>query len=703
MDAVPVSRERLRYLAIWLVTVALVAGVSIVTIPASYDGTASLSDFPVQERDDVRRALETLHLRPVHLAWYWIIVAAITNAIYLAMGWLLVRRGQPSGISAYVAVITMALGAASYPPDIADTYPGRPIAQAIILGLTLVAVSGFFVLPLIFPDGRFVPRWTLLVAVYIAASFALLWRNPGFLESTVFEVVSTLLLVAILLGAPIYRYRRVSTPEQRRQSRWVMFGFVIGLPAFFIGDAMMRNIDGSPMGMLFLFGFMMLIQVGFNAPFLAVGGGILFHRLFDIDVVLNRTLVWLIMTAGVIAAYIAIVLGIGGLLGSDRNLLLSLLATGLLAVAFQPARAKVQHTVDRLVFGERDDPYAVLSRIGRRIEETMSPGELLPQILHTMADALRLPYAALFLDQPTGPVLIASSGTSTASTERFPLMYQGQPIGTLEVANRTPGEAFGAGDRRLLLDLARQIGMAARAVSLANELQESRERIITSREEERRRLRRDIHDGLGARLAGLIMEAGNARRSLRQDPEDAETTLMELQEELRAAVVDVRRLVLGLRPPALDEIGLVSALQARLAHLEGGAGPEDVPFHVRFTAKEPLPALGAATEVAAFRIIEEAVANAVRHSRGTTVTVDIRTRDGWLVLTVTDDGAGFSPAPDTSGLGLQSMRERSEELGGRFVIGVGPNGRGTQIRAALPLPLRGDRQEHYGPDSRPDR
>lgn len=704
MRSLLLPRERLPHLSVWLLVIALVVGVNVVAIPTAYDANVKLADFPVQERDDIRRALDTLHLTPTSLAWYWIIVGAITNVMYVAIGWLLVRRGQPAGFSTYLAIVTVALGAASEPTGIKDIYPGRPVLQMLILGLTIVAVSGFFILPLVFPDGRFVPRWTALVAIYIAVSFVMLWDAPGFLDSPAVNVTSTVVLIAILLGAPIYRYRRVSTPEQRRQTRVVLLGFIIGLPAFFIGDAMMRNIDSTPRGIFFLFGFMILIQIGFNAPFLAVGMAILSHRLFDIDVILNRTLVWLTMTLAVVGAYIGFVLGIGSLLGSERNLLLSLLATGLVAVAFQPVRARVQRSVDRFVFGERDDPYAILSRLGHHIEDALSPSDLLPQIVRTTAESLRLPYAALFLDQPDGPMLVASSGVASTSTVRFPLTYQGTSLGTLEVANRSHGDVFTDADRKLLSDLARQIGIAARTVTLANELQQSRERIVISREEERRRLRRDIHDGLGAQLAALIMEAGNARRSIRKDPDEAERTLLEMQDELRAAVVDIRRLVLGLRPPALDEIGLVGALRSRLAHLNGAVDDGEPPLRIIFNVEELLPPLSAATEVAAFRIVEEAVTNAVRHSRGSSVTVDIGTQGAWLVLTVTDDGCGLSPSPDGTGLGLQSMRERAQELGGTRSIGPGPTDRGTQVRVTLPLQPRSDTpgQVKHGSDSHPD-
>jgi len=685
MRSLPTARNRLPHLAAWLLVVALVAGVSVNAAPVAYDNAVGLKDFTAAEGEAVRDALEAIHLAPVHLGWFWIVSVGLTNVVFVAMGWLLVRRAQPAGFATYLAIVMAAFGAASYPPDIPELYPGRPVLQAVILMLTVVAVSGYFILPLIFPDGRFVPRWTVLFALYVFSSFVFLWDQGGVFESTAYEIISTIVGVAIMLGAPVYRYRKVSTQEQRRQTRIVLLGFVIGLPCFFIGDAMMRNIDDSPMGIAFLFGFMILIQVGFNAPFVAVGVAILNHRLFDIDVILGRTLTWLAMTGAVIGAYVGIVLGVGSLLDTDDNLVLSLLATGLVAVAFQPVRGRVQRAVDRFVFGERDDPYAVLARLGHRIEDTLGAADLLPQIVRTTADALRLPYVALFLDRAGEPELVASAGHSTLSPLRLPLSYQGQPVGSLEVGQRAPGEAFSAADRRLLEDLARQIGIAAHTVSLAEELQRSREEIVASREEERRRLRRDLHDGLGAQLAALIMQAGAIKSQLRRDPVAAEQDLQELRDELKAAVVDVRRLVHGLRPPALDELGLAGTIRARLDRLQAGTYDIDGPgLEVRLDVREPLPHLPAAVEVAALHIVDEAVANVVRHARASRLSVSLVHHDDMLVVTIEDDGTGFRVERIVPGIGLQSMRERARELGGTWEMGQGdPNG-GCVVRVALP-------------------
>jgi signal transduction histidine kinase len=345
------------------------------------------------------------------------------------------------------------------------------------------------------------------------------------------------------------------------------------------------------------------------------------------------------------------------------------------------------------LFGDRDEPYAVLTRLGHHIEDTLSSADLLPQIVRTTAEALRLPYAALFLERADGPVLVASSGVATTSTLRLPLMYQGQSVGALEVATRTPGEVFGQSDRRLLEDLARQIGVAARTVSLATDLQQSRERIVTSREEERRRLRRDLHDGLGAQLAALIMQAGAARSLIRTDPDAADREIVVLREELRSAVADIRRLVLGLRPPALDELGLAGALQARLARFDrGGIDAESPGLKVEFKADAPLPLLSAAAEVAAYRIVEEAVTNVVKHAEASCVTVKLQLAGESLHISVIDDGVGITSKADSTGMGLQSIRERATELGGTCEVSPVPDGKGARVEVLLPVAPKREEQ-----------
>jgi signal transduction histidine kinase len=293
---------------------------------------------------------------------------------------------------------------------------------------------------------------------------------------------------------------------------------------------------------------------------LAVALAVLRYQLFDIDVVLNRALVYGGLTAAVVGVYVVIVGSLSTFLRTD-DALISLLATSVVAVLFQPLRERLQRGVNRLLYGERDEPYTVISRLAQRLEATLAPAAILPTIVDTVAGALRLPYAAIALDQPSGMALAAATGRPATDPVRVPLNDQGEPVGELLLAPRARGEHFSVADRRLIDDLARQASVAAHAVQLADEsrqlakdLQLSRERLVLAREEERRRLRRDLHDGLGPRLAALTLRVETARDALAHDPQ-ADALLSELANRTAEAVADVRRVVYALRPPSLDELG----------------------------------------------------------------------------------------------------------------------------------------------------
>jgi signal transduction histidine kinase len=330
------------------------------------------------------------------------------------------------------------------------------------------------------------------------------------------------------------------------------------------------------------------------------------------------------------------------------------------------------------MYGERDDPYAVISRLGKRLEAAIEPEAVLPTVVETIAQALKLPYAAILLKEGEGFRTAASYGSPRGEPETFTLVYQREEIGRLVLSPRAPGEAFSDADRGLLEDLARQAEVAVHAVRLTADLQRSRERLVATREEERRRLRRDLHDGLGAQLAGLNVQAGTIRRLISSDPGAADELVVELREELRGAIADIRRLVYDLRPPALDDLGLVEATR-RLAERYDS---KDAPLRVVVEAPENLPNLPAAVEVAVYRITQEALTNVARHARATTCVVRLAV-NGNVTFEIVDDGVGI-PAGRSAGVGLSSMHERAGELGGSCTVETLPEG-GTRVLARLPL------------------
>jgi signal transduction histidine kinase len=355
-------------------------------------------------------------------------------------------------------------------------------------------------------------------------------------------------------------------------------------------------------------------------------------------------------------------------------------------------RSGLQHIVDRLLFGERDNPYEVLSRLGRRLETALAPEVVLPTIVETVAQALKLPAAVIEIKEGDHSRVAAAYGPQHMAAITFPLVYHSEIVGQLRVAPRAPEEPLTRDDKRLMEDIAHQAGVAVHATRLTIDLQHSRERLVSAREEERRRLRRDLHDGLGPTLAGQTLKVGAIRNLLTRDPSAADRLLLELGGEIEVAIADIRRLVYALRPPALDELGLVAALRAEATRHDieedSGSGPSvDRVTRPRVTVEAPetLPALPAAVEVAAYRIACEALTNAIRHAQATYCRIRLirLTLDDALQVEITDDGMGL-PAERRVGVGLVSMRERAEELGGACSITSAP-GRGVRVLATLPL------------------
>jgi signal transduction histidine kinase len=526
-------------------------------------------------------------------------------------------------------------------------------------------------------------------------------------------LASALLLVSTLaaLFSPLVRLRRASG-DARQQLKWFLYAAMpaaVCLSAFLV-EAMISNyamivmfkmwstldinIGNKSYNLFYASSYVPAFALLILAVFTCVA--ILRYKLYDIDLLINRTLVYGSLSACIVGTYMLAVVGLGVLFQARGNLAVSLVATVVVAVLFQPLRSRLQRGVNRLMYGERDDPSAVTSRLGRRIEATLAPEAMLPTVVETIAQALKLPYVAILLKEGDGFRSAASYGSPGAEPEALPLIYQREEIGRLVIAPRAPGEQFSTGDRRLLEDLARQAEVAVHAVRLTADLQRSRERLVATREEERRRLRRDLHDGLGPTLASFALKLEGARKLVRRKPEDAEVLLSRLTEQTQDTVMDVRRLVYGLRPPALDDLGLVAAIRQQaeshgfVAHEafsgatgDGVSGETGLVFSLE--APGNMPTLPAAVEVACYRIAQEAITNVARHAYAKTCRVRLSVDRGASVLEleITDDGAGI-PGDRVAGVGLSSMRERAEELGGTCKVEPGPQG-GTRVLARLSL------------------
>jgi signal transduction histidine kinase len=634
-----------------------------------------------------------------------IALLTVVAPLWIAVGLVIFWRRSDDWMALFVALFLVLVGTNFSPTSYVLPIALGPTSPVGILstGVQALVFSSVVLFFALFPDGRFVPGWTRWVTLaYLACqlpfsvpsnwSFSMVRWPPLLFASVILG------LTLPLVFAQLYRYRSVSTVLERQQTKWIVFGMTLGfladmanlLPAFVV-PTLRQPGPAHVLYTVFSEGTLILFLL---VP-LAIGFAVLRYRLWDIDVLINRTLVYGLLTACVIGLYVLVVVGLGTLLSMQGNLLIALLTTGLVAVLFQPLRERLQQAVNRLMFGERDDPYGILLRLGSRLEATLSTDSVLPTIVETVAQALKLPYAAITWGQgaaESAPVVAASYGRAgePQALVRVPLVYRQEQVGELWLAPRGPSESLTPADQRLLQDLARQVGVAVHAVRLTADLQRlmgdvqrSRERLVLAREEERRRLRRDLHDGLGPRLAGLTLKLETARNRLGHDPL-AETLLSDLIAHTQEAVADIRRLVYALRPPALDELGLIPALQEQVL-LYSDQGPNAI--HISLEAPEHLPPLPAAVEVAIFRIVQEALTNVVRHSHASrcVVRLALHEHERRLVLEIEDNGRGLAPTQST-GVGLASMRERAEELGGMCEVKQGPTG-GTCVCVRLPFVL----------------
>lgn len=621
--------------------------------------------------------------------------AGAAGAVFGVIGGLVAARRPALVVGWLLVVVGLALTVSSFGLDWARhallVDPGSlPGGRVALWFGTWVWVIGYCtlaaVLPLRLPDGSApTGRWrlawwaALVVTVLAAAGWALTpydrldrhplpGLDPGVTSPTGTEVGPVLLAVSLpLLGACalvglaslVVRLRR-AVGEERQQAKWVVWGAVLSLVLLALGQV------AGPEG-----GSDAWLAVAALPLPLGIAVASLRYRLWDVDLVINRTLVYAVLTALVVAVYVVGVLVLGDLLGERTGA--PLVATVLVALGAEPARRWVQAGVDRLVHGDRSDPYHALVRLGRRLEAATEP--VGPEALRGTADAVRhalqLPWVVV--DVLDGPV--TTSGTPTPEAVRVPLVHAGALVGHLLVGPRRPGQPLPAGDLRLLDDLARHVAVAAHAVHLREALQSSRERLVTAREEERRRLRADLHDDLGPVLAAVALHVGELRSRATDD--DVARLAARAEDLLTGAVASVRRIVDGLRPASLDDLGLAQALHA-VADGFAVSG-----LDARVEVRGDVDGLPAAVEVAALRIATEALHNAARHSGARQVRLGVERRADALEVTVADDGAGLS-ASDVAGVGLASMRERAEELGGTCTVTSGPRG-GTVVSARLPL------------------
>ncbi len=682
---------------IWLGIATCDLAVFLVSIPAYYVQLSMLCTDPRQGcvfgqlTLSSAQALHHLGLALGDYAAYTLTLDLIVSIVLLAVGVLIFRYKSDAFIGLFASLLLITFGSFGISDGRVSAFSALvPHPWAVDLVVSIITIASWPALGIflyVFPNGRFVPRWAwifVLLWVFQLVVYSVPPNFPLFIENwpSLLQLAEKALTYGSAVGVLIYRYLRRSDQLQRQQIKWLVFGFSAAvlfailfgslgtlLPALSRSDSIYQLVGATLPGAV----------IFFSIP-LSIGIAILRYRLWDIDVLIKRTLVYGLLTACVIGIYVLVVGSLGTLFQTRGNLVISLLATGLIAVLFHPLSDRLQRGVNRLLYGQRDEPHAVLSRLSQRLEATFVPNAVLPTIVETVAQALKLPYVAILLKQEDAFTLAASYGKPIGEPLTLPLVYQAECIGQLLLAPRTPGEAFTPADRRLLDELAHQAGLATHAVRLASDLQHARERLILAREEERRRLRRDLHDGIGPTLASLSQRLDTACHLVPRDPDAAVTELRTLKERVRSTIADIRRLVYALRPPVLDEFGLISAIREHALH---GQGPEHLDIVIE--APDDLPPLPAAVEVAAYRIVLEALTNTERHAQAQNCLVHLQlTGTRALCLDIVDDGCGL-PNDYHAGVRITSMRERAAELGGECTITVRPTG-GTHVQVRLPLP-----------------
>ena len=407
---------------------------------------------------------------------------------------------------------------------------------------------------------------------------------------------------------------------------------------------------------------------------------VLRRKALNIDVVVRRTTVYAIVVALAAAVYVTVV-SVFSLFVQHGAGAGPVVATGVIAIGVIPVRAWVDGLVNHRLFGNRDAPYRVVTALGSRLEQAPVGDEALNLVADTLREQLQVPYVAVELTGVDEQVTVAEAGTPGATIERFPLVYRGDDLGSLAVGQRGKHDPFTTSERALLADFARQAGVVAHNAALSKALLQSRALLVETREEERRRIRRDLHDGLGPTLATVSLSLGAAADRLDDDPELA-VLLRDLETEVQKSIKDIRRLVYDLRPPVLDDLGLVGALRSQAAQLGASVQRSHAPLGINVEASGSDGDLPSAVELAAYRVVVEAMTNVVRHANADHCDVAIECNHQ-LVVRIDDDGVGISPdAP--RGVGLRSMRERVMEFGGSLRLEA-RTPHGTTVWATFPL------------------
>ena len=619
---------------------------------------------------------------------------AAGELVFLVVGAVIAaaRPGNRIGWIILVGVALEALGNAgvdaAYRGIVAA--PGSvPAASAwAVIGSSLRAI-GFYLITVavavVFPDGHIASRrwrwlpWLVAGAIVCSACGTLLakdanltdlgsWHNPSSTAHLAgiggaLSGLGLLLGIAAIVGAVGQLVHRWRHGDALLRQQLLLFAVAAALP---------------------IIGLLVTALAGTTAPWVfavstlplpvAIGFAVLARGLYDLRTAVNRTLVWLTLSAAIVGVYALVIAGVGSLTIATGATWLPWLAAAAVAISFAPLRDGLQRAVNRITYGRWDEPYDVLSSLGQRLQATADVDGLLLEVERELCDGFGL--VDVTISDATGSLLVGGTSTPGADAVCHSLSCYGNQVGVLTYA--PPVIPLRERDEQLLDDLSGHLGGLLHARELTTDLQRARERLVLAREEERRRLRRDLHDGLGPALAGHVLRLDIIARRL--DPTSAARADTDaLRGDLQDTVSDFRKVVEGLRPPALDDLGLAGAVAQVASRFTSATGAAIE------VCVEDLPPLPAALEVAAFRIASEAISNAVRHADAAHIRVRVTSTPSLLLIVVIDDGRGITAedAVRGAGHGLETMRERAEELRGQ--LRVREDG-GTMIIAEIPLP-----------------